>query len=84
VLPPFSRGRGVIQVPRSANPRIVPREREPPAEPDMPSNWEFVFAAYGIWAFVLALYVLWLVRRTRALKRQLDQWRERRPDGGSR
>lgn len=39
----------------------------------MPSNWEYVAAAYGVWGFVFAGYAFWLMRRSRAVGRQWER-----------
>jgi heme exporter protein CcmD len=51
---------------------------------NLPQNWEYVFAAYGIFAFALAGYVFRLVRRGRAVSRalsRLDSAKEHPPGG---
>ena len=40
---------------------------------NLPNNWEFVFAAYGIWALALFGYVFRLIRRNRSVSRALGR-----------
>ncbi|MDH5753215.1 MAG: CcmD family protein [Deltaproteobacteria bacterium] len=39
----------------------------------MPKNFEYVFAAYGIWIVTFGLYVLVLARRAKRARRSLDR-----------
>jgi len=51
---------------------------------NLPNNWEYVFAAYGIWALALLGYVFRLVRRSRTVSRalsRLDSANERAQSG---
>ena len=37
----------------------------------MPKNFEYVFAAYGIWVVAFGVYFIHLLRRSRQLSRSL-------------
>ena len=39
----------------------------------MPKNFEFVFAAYGIWVAVFAVYLLYLRRKAVVARRALQR-----------
>jgi hypothetical protein len=54
----------------------IASERERSAHPGrgeivMPTNWEYVLAAYGIWGAVFTAYIIRLAWRTRAVSRTL-------------
>lgn len=50
----------------------------------MPKYFEFVFAAYGIWIGVFAVYLVLLIRKSRRVRRAMEDIARHASPPGSR